>query len=89
MRSCYCTNQCPECGTCCRIDCGCRRTARGWRVAPAPNTVPFPSVPVQPVPTMPPIEVGKTHREPLTEEEIRRIIREELDRDRDDEKGQG
>jgi hypothetical protein len=65
MRTCHCTNQCPGCGTCCQIACGCRRVAGGWT---SPNTGPLP--------------LGRTHREPLTEEQVRQIIREELKRAR-------
>jgi hypothetical protein len=42
----------------------------------------MPTVPHYPLPTVPPIEVGKTRREPLTEEQVRRIIREEIERGR-------
>lgn len=84
MRTCCCTNQCPACGQCCQVGCGHRGSARGWTVTPQPNTTPLPPIYPTTIPAaQPPLEVGRTHREPLTEEQVRQIIREELERGRE------
>lgn len=71
MRSCCCTAQCPACGQCCQVDCGHRRSSTGtWTTTPR-VPMPWPSGQITVTP------------KPLTVEDVRRIIREELARDRE------
>jgi hypothetical protein len=65
MRTCCCTNQCPACGQCCQVNCG-------HRTAPSGVST-----------TGTGIQIGKATPaapRPLTEDDIRRILREELGR---------
>lgn len=70
MRSCFCVNQCPGCGQCCQVACGHRGSAGTWTT---PNTSPLPSQP----------QVGRIEIAPLSPDDIRQIIREEIRRAKD------
>jgi hypothetical protein len=68
VRTCYCTNQCPACGQCCQVRCEHR------------GTVPLTAWPVTPQ-RSPQIEVKLVQaKPPLTEDDVRRLINEALDR---------
>jgi hypothetical protein len=68
IRACHCTNQCHTCGQCCRVPCGHRAGSGGYTTTT--------STPWQPAPA--PVEFPRPA--PLTEEQVRRIVREELGR---------
>lgn len=71
MNACYCVAQCPQCGACCQVKCGHARPS----VKYAPR-------PWDDAPAIPP-RAPRTPR-PVTEEDVRRILREELSRARGD-----
>lgn len=80
MRTCNCTNQCPACGQCCQVNCGHRGGSGTWT---APSTSPhiLPPVPVPVVPVSAPQIIGEVRLIPapgITEEQVRRIVREAL-----------
>jgi hypothetical protein len=64
VRTCCCTNQCPACGQCCQVRCEHRGAA--WPVTPQKS----PQIEVKLVQAKP----------PLTENDVRRLINEALDR---------
>lgn len=70
MHSCCCTAQCKTCGACCQVGCACR-----YQTYTVPQTTPPPPLP------WPPGQITQV-TPPLTEEQVRRIIREEIDRGR-------
>jgi hypothetical protein len=80
--ACHCTNQCPSCGSCCQVGCDHRGPAKGWTLRDwsSPSVVPC-SPPSGPLP-WPPGEITVMPK-PLSEEDVRRVIREELARDRE------
>jgi hypothetical protein len=83
MRSCCCVNQCKACGQCCQVACAHRGGVGDIGITPKVTPRPLHPAwwwmepPYGPQPTPP----APTRREPLTEEEVRRIIREELNGD--------
>ena len=66
-RACHCTNQCRQCGACCAA--GCIHRGAPGQIRPGTATQ---------------IEIGRTWRtqKPLTEEDVRRIAREEIRKER-------
>lgn len=67
--TCMCTNQCKRCGACCQV---CKGQCQNW----------VPSVPPQGFPPPNQIPVGEVRiipQYPVTEEGLRKIVREALD----------
>lgn len=75
--TCNCTNQCPGCGSCCQIACGCQRRTGTWTTPWTPYSPP--AQPLTPQVPLPPGTIKFIPTAPaLTEERVREIIREEI-----------